>query len=188
MAAPSRQEVETMIADALLAFEQRVGQHMQQQAAVQVTVEQARAGVEKVVNDTKAEFVAKEKRITDLITMNNATFAEHKTAMEKIVNDLQLAGVDGTRLNLISSNLDTALDGTKALSEGNEKMRVDLEKLAIELKSQVDSVKVDATKHIEVVRDEASKWAETFKTNLYSIMEAGNSFGKGGGKGSGGKD
>ena len=149
MAAPSRQEAETMIADALTAFEQRVGLHMQQQAAVQVTVEQARAGIEQVVSITKAEFVATEKRINEFITTNKATFAEHKTAMAKIVSDLQLAGVDGTRLNLISSSVDTALDGTKALSEKNEKMREDLEKLATELKSQVDSVKVDAAKHID---------------------------------------
>ena len=58
MAAPSRQDVETMIQDALTAFEQRVGLHMQQLAAVQVTVEQARAGIEQVVNITKAEFGA----------------------------------------------------------------------------------------------------------------------------------
>ena len=88
-----------------------------------------------------------EVHIRELITTNNATFAEHKLAMEKIVADLQLAGIDGTRLNLISSNVDTALNGTKALSERNEKMREDLETLATELRGQVDSVKVRREAH-----------------------------------------
>ena len=113
MAAPSRQDVETMIQDALTAFEQRVGLHMQQQAAIQVTVEQARSGLEEVINITKAEFKTSEARVNDLITSNNATFAEHKEAMLKIVSDLQIAGIDGSRLN-------TALDGTMKLNDANE--------------------------------------------------------------------
>ena len=41
---------------------------------------------------------------------------------------------------------------------------------------------------IEAVKNEVSSWAEQFKSNLHSIMEAGNSLGRTGGKGSGGKD
>ena len=87
--------------------------------------------------------------------------------MLKIVSDLQVAGIDGSRLN-------TALDGTMKVNESNEKMRADLEALAIELKDQVDSIKTSSSTQIEGVRDEASKWAETFKSNLYAIMGAGN--------------
>ena len=45
MATPSRQDVETIITDALASFEIRIGQHMLTQASLQVTVEQARAGL-----------------------------------------------------------------------------------------------------------------------------------------------
>ena len=75
-----------------------------------------------------------------------------------------------------------ALDGTKQLSENNEKMRADLEGLAAELKSQIDSTKASSAVQIEAVKNEASAWAEQFKSNLYAIMEAGNSLGKTGGK------
>ena len=155
MAAPSRQEVETMITNALKEFEDKVGQHMLTQQQATVTVEQARVGLAEVASQAKAEMDKTEVRIKELITTNNATFASHELAMNKIVADLQLAGIDGTRLNLISTNVDTALNGTKALSEKNEKMKEDLDKLSVEFKSQVDSVKIDAEKHIPTVRDEA---------------------------------
>ena len=105
--------------------------------------------------------------------------------MEKIVTDLQMAGIDGSRLSLISANVDTALNGTKDLSEKNEKMKEALDALSNEFKEQIGSVKIDGEKHIKKVRDEASVWAEEFKTNLYAIMKAGNCLGKVDGKGSG---
>ena len=88
MVAPSRQEVDTMIQDALTAFEQRVGLHMQQQAAVQVTVEQVRSGLDEVTTRVREEFQNSEARINQLITSNNVTLAEHKDAMLRIVSDL----------------------------------------------------------------------------------------------------
>ena len=108
-----------------------------------------------------------EVRIKELITTNNATFASHEIAMNKIVADLQLAGIDGTRLNLISTNVDTSLNGTKALSEKNEKMKEDLDKLSVEFKSRIDSVKID----------EASGWADRFKGQLVHLMQASSAFG-----------
>ena len=66
-------------------------------------------------------------------------------------------------------------------------MRADLEGLAAELKSQIDSTKASSAVQIEAVENEALAWAEQFKLNLYAIIEAGNSLGKTGGKGSGGK-
>ena len=96
-----------------------------------MTVEQARVGLAEVASQAKAEMDKTEVRIKELITTNNATFASHELAMNKIVADLQFAGIDGTRLNLISTNVDTALNGTKALSEKNEKMKEDLDKLSV---------------------------------------------------------
>ena len=100
MAAPSCQEVDVMIQDALTAFEQRVGLHLRAQAADQVTVEQARSGLDEVTTRVREEFQNSEARINQLITSNNVTFAEHKAAMLQIVSDLQVAGIDGTRLNM----------------------------------------------------------------------------------------
>ena len=48
MATPSREEVDAMITSALLAFEQRVGLHMETKAKEMVTIEQARVSL----NDT----------------------------------------------------------------------------------------------------------------------------------------
>ena len=55
MAAPSRDEVDMMIQSAFTAFEQRVGLHMQAKAAEQVTIEQARAGLDDVTLRTRQE-------------------------------------------------------------------------------------------------------------------------------------
>ena len=188
MAAPSRAEVEAMIAESLRVFEDRIGQHMVTQANLTPTIEQARAGLAEVARVSQEKIDATETRVKELITQNNATFAEHKTAMEKIVSDLLLAGVDGTRLNTIASKVDIALDGTKALSEKNEKMMEDLDKLAIEFKTQVDSVKIDAETHITKVRDEASSWADSFKGHLTELMKASSAFGGKGGEMGSGKD
>ena len=139
MAAPSRAEVEAMmglkIQESFRLFEERVGQHLVTQASLTPTIEQAKAGLAKVARVSQEKIDAQEARIKELITTNNATFASHEVAMNKIVADLQTAGIDGTRLNLISSNVDTALNGTKALSEKNEKMKEDLDKLSVEFKS-----------------------------------------------------
>jgi hypothetical protein len=105
-----------MIEDALNVFEVKVGKILLTQQQATVTVDQARVGLAAVADQAKAEMDKTEVRIKELITMNNVTFAEHKLAMEKIETDLQLAGIDGTRLNLISTNVDAALNGTKALS------------------------------------------------------------------------
>ena len=48
MAAPSRQEVETMITEALQSFETRIGQHMLTQSSLTPTIDQARAGLAEV--------------------------------------------------------------------------------------------------------------------------------------------
>ena len=90
MAAPSRQDVETMITDALAAFEVKVGQILLTQQQATVTVDQARVGLAAVADQAQAktEMDKTEVRIKELIVQNNATFAEHKTAMEKIVSDL----------------------------------------------------------------------------------------------------
>ena len=177
MAAPSRQDVETMIEEALKVFEVKVGQILLAQRQATVTVDQARVGLAAVADQAKTEMDKTEVRIKELVTQNNATFASHEVAMNKIVADLQTAGVDGTRLNLIASNVDTALNGTKALSEKNEKMKEDLDKLSVEFNTQIGSVKVDAEAHIKKVRDEASNWADGFKGQLVSLMEASNAFG-----------
>ena len=86
---------------------------------------------------TRQEFQNSEARFVQLIESNTVTFAEHKAALLKVVSDLQEVGVDGSRIN-------RALDGTKQLSENNEKMRADLEGLAVELKSQNDSTKASS--------------------------------------------
>ena len=186
MAAPSRAEVEAMIAESLQRVEDRIGQHMLTQSSLTPTIDQARAGLAEVARVSQSKIDETEARVKDLITQNNATFAEHRTAMEKIVSDLQMAGIDGSRLSTISASVDTALNGTKALSEANEKMKGDLDKLAVEFNSQIGSVKIDAETHIKKVRDEASNWADGFKGQLVSLMEASNAFGgKGGGMGSG---
>ena len=56
MAAPSRQEVETMITNALKEFEDKVGQHMLTQQQATVTVEQGRVGLAEVASQAKAEM------------------------------------------------------------------------------------------------------------------------------------
>ena len=81
-----------------------------------------------------------------------------------------------------------ALNGTRELNEKNAKIRADLDTLAVELKTQIDSTKANSAVQIEAVKNEASAWAEQFRSNLYSIMEAGNRSGRPGGKGSGGQD
>ena len=67
MASPSRDEVDVMIQSALTAFEQRVGLHMQAKAAEQVTIEQARAGLDDVTTRTRQEFQNSEDRFVALI-------------------------------------------------------------------------------------------------------------------------
>ena len=101
MAAPSRAEVEVMIAESLRVFEERIGQHMLTQSSLTPTIDQARAGLAEVARVSQSKIDETEVRIKELITQNNATFAEHRTAMEKIVSDLQMAGIDGTRLSTI---------------------------------------------------------------------------------------
>ena len=120
MAAPRREEVEAMIVEAFRVFEERIGQHMLTQSSLTPTIEQARAGLAEVARVSQEKIDATETRGKELITNNNSTFAEHKAAMEKIVSDLQLAGIDGTRLNLIATNVDKALNGTKDLGEERE--------------------------------------------------------------------
>ena len=188
MAAPSRAEVEAMIAESLRVFEERIGQHMLTQSSLTPTIEQARAGLAEVARVSQEKVDETEARVKELITNNNATFATHQAAMEKIVHDLQAAGIDGSRLNLIASNVDTALNGTKDLSEKNEKLMGDLDKLAIEFRAQVDSVKIEAETHITKVRDEASSWADSFKGHLTELMKASSAFGGKGGEMGSGKD
>ena len=123
--ATSREEVDAIIKDALLAFEQKVGLHMETKAKEMVTIDQARASLEETMGRIREEFKLSEKRFTELIDTNNATFEEHKTALLKVVADLESAGVSGPRIA-------TALDGTKELSQKNEETRAVLEALATE--------------------------------------------------------
>ena len=119
----SSAEVEAMIVESLRVSEDRIGQHMLTQSSLTPTIDQARAGLDEVARVFQAKIDETEVRIKELITQNNATFAEHRTAMENIVSDLQMAGIDGRRLSTISASVHTALNGTKALSEANEKMK-----------------------------------------------------------------
>ena len=77
-----------MIAESLRVFEERIGQHMLTQSSLTPTIEQARAGLAEVARVSQEKVDETEARVKELITNNNATFAEHKTAMEKIVSDL----------------------------------------------------------------------------------------------------
>ena len=97
-------------------FEQRVSLHMRAQAAEQVTIEQARAGLDDVTTRTRQELQNSEARFVQLIESNNVTFAEHKASLLTVVSDLQEAGVDGSR------RINMALDGTRELNVKNEKM------------------------------------------------------------------
>ena len=83
-----------------------------------------------------------EARFVALIESSNVAFAEHKAALPKVVSDLQEAGVERSRINM-------ALDGTRELNEKTEKMRADLEILAVELKSLIDSTKATSAVQIE---------------------------------------
>ena len=56
---------------------------MRAQAAEQVTIEQARAGLDDVTTRTRQEFQNSEARFVQLIESNNVTFAEHKAAFTK---------------------------------------------------------------------------------------------------------
>ena len=87
-----------MIKSALLAFEQRVGLHMETKAKEMVTIEQARVSLNDNMERIREEFKLSEKRFTELIDTNNATFEEHKAALLKVVADLGEAGVSGPRI------------------------------------------------------------------------------------------
>ena len=97
MAAPSCEDVAEMIKTALTEFEQRVGSHMQAIQAEHVSVDQARASLAELANSTRQEFLNSQARIESLIVTNNTTLDEHKAALQKVVDDLQRAGVDGSR-------------------------------------------------------------------------------------------
>ena len=109
---PSRAEVEVMITSALAGFEQRVGTHIQAMQTDQVSRFDAQASLAMLSDGTRQEFVNFQSRIEQLIISNNATFDEHKTAMNKIADDLQQAGVDGPKIS-------QAPDGAKLLNENN---------------------------------------------------------------------
>ena len=147
--AVSREEVDAMIKEALLAFEQRVGLHMATQAKEMVTIEQARISLDDTTSRIREEFKKSETRFTELIGTNNATFEEHKTALLKIVADLEEAGVSGPRIA-------TALDGTKELNQKNDETRAVLEKLNSELRGQIESTRAKSTVEIESVKQEAA--------------------------------
>ena len=173
--ATSREEVDAMIKAALLAFEQRVGLHMVEKAKEMVTIEQARTSLDDTMGRIREEFKLSETRFTELIVKNIATFEEHKTALLKVVADLESAGVSGPRIA-------TALDGTKELSQKNEETRAVLEALATELRGQIESTKASSTVEIESIKREASTWADKFKSDLFGLMESTKGMGKGGGK------
>ena len=88
MAAPSRADVEGMIATALAEFEQRVGTHMQAMQTEHVSVVDAQACLMTLADGTRQEFANFQSCIEQLIIINNATFDEHQAAMQKIVDDL----------------------------------------------------------------------------------------------------
>ena len=173
--ATSREEVDAMIKEALLAFEQKVGLHMETKAKEMVTIDQARASLEETMGRIREEFKMSEKRFTELIDTNNATFEEHKTALLKVVADLEFAGVSGPRIA-------TALDGTAELSRKNEETRAVLETLATESRGQIESTRTKSTVEIESVKQEASFWADKSKSDLFGLMESTKGMGKGGGK------
>ena len=87
-----------MIKSALLSFEQRVGLHMETKAQEMVTIEQARLSLNETMERIREEFKLSEKRFTELIDTNNATFEEHKAALLKVVADFGEAGVSGRGL------------------------------------------------------------------------------------------
>ena len=78
MAAPSREEVDAMIKSAMLAFEQKVGLHMETKAKEMVTIEQARVSLSDTMERIREEFKLSEKRFTELIETNNATLRNTK--------------------------------------------------------------------------------------------------------------
>ena len=139
-----------MISTALTAFKQRVGLSMQAMKAEHVSVEQARSSLAELAAGTYQEFLNTQARIEALINSNFTTLDEHRAAMQKVVDDLQPAGVDGSRIAM-------ALEGTKELNESNKKMRLDLEAYAIELETQRESAKADSTTQIAAVKSEASE-------------------------------
>ena len=47
-----------------------------------------------------------------------------------------------------------------------------LEALAIEFKGQIESTRAKSTVEIEAVKQEASAWADRFKSDLFSLMES----------------
>ena len=123
MAALSRADVEEMIATALSEFEQRIGSHIQAMQAEHVSVVDAWASFATLADGTHQEFLNSSNRIEQLITSNNATFDEHGAALQKVVEDLQQAGVDGPRIAM-------ALEGTKQLNENNLALRKCIEAFA----------------------------------------------------------
>ena len=98
MAAPICEDIAEMIRTALTEFEQRVGPHMQAMQAEHMSADQARASLAELANGTRQEFVNSHARIESFITSNNTTFDEHKAALQKVVDDFQQAGVDGSRI------------------------------------------------------------------------------------------
>ena len=136
MAAPTRADVEGMIVTALAEFELRIGTHMQVMQADQVSRAGASASFALLADGTRQEFVNCQSLIEQLIIGNNATFDEHKAAMQTIADDLQQAGVDGARNAM-------ALEGTQQLNENNLNLSKDIEKYALELKTQIEKVILD---------------------------------------------
>ena len=51
-------------------------------------------------------------------------------------------------------------------------MRTNLEVLAIEFRGQIESTRAKSTMRIEAVKQEASTWADRFKSDLFSEAKA----------------